>query len=296
MTSGLTLVHKPVGVTSFSLVQSFRGELARLGPVPPVCHGGTLDPFAEGLLLMLSGPMTRLMDELHRAPKEYVATVVWGRETENGDLHGTTTMAGDASRLAPEALDAALAPFRGWTDQVPPATSAKKIDGEPAYRKAHRGETFVLPSSRVYLHEARWLSHDLPHSSRLWMRVRGGYYVRSLVRDLGRTLGCGAHVSTLSRPSIGPWRDPGTAERPHLSGTSLLPWLPMRELSDADVGALRQETAITAGVLKPGAWNFPAGFPSVEDRVRGFHQGRFVALLSREEQTLRPLAQWRGSL
>jgi tRNA pseudouridine55 synthase len=296
MTSGLTLVHKPVGVTSFSLVQAFRDELAGRGPVPPVCHGGTLDPFAEGLLLLLSGPMTRLMDELHKAPKEYVATVVWGRETDTGDLHGTPTLQEDASTLTPSGLDAALAPFLGWTDQVPPATSAKKIGGEPAYKKAHRGETVVLPPSRVFLHEARWLSHDLPHASRLWMRVRGGFYVRSLARDLGRRLGCGAHVSALARPAIGPWPDPGPGERPHHAGTALLPWLPTRELNDAEVGALRQDAAIAPGVLRPGAWAFPRGFPSVDDRALGLHQGRFVGLLAREKDDLRPLALWRGSL
>ena len=296
MTSGLTLVHKPVGVTSFSLVQTFREELARLGRVPPVCHGGTLDPFAEGLLLLLSGPMTRLMDELHRAPKEYVATIVWGRETDTGDLHGKTTLEGDTSTLAPVPLDAALAPFLGWTDQVPPATSAKKLGGEPAYKKAHRGEEVVLPPSRVFLHEARWLSHDLPHHSRLWMRVRGGFYVRSLARDLGRALGCGAHVATLSRPSIGPWRDPGIETRPHLSGDDLLPWLPKRTLSDAEVGVIRQEQTIPTGALLPAGWRFPEGFAPVDDRVRGFHQGRFVALLARDSDALRPLSHWRGGL
>jgi tRNA pseudouridine55 synthase len=297
MTSGLTLVHKPVGVTSFSIVQAIREELAREGRrVPPVCHGGTLDPFAEGLLLILAGPMTRLMDELHRAPKEYIATIAWGRETDTGDLHGRTTLEGDASVLEPHGLDAMLAPFAGWTDQVPPATSAKKLGGEPAYKKAHRGEEVVLPPSRVFLHEARWLSHDLPRESRLWIRVRGGFYVRSLARDLGRDLGCGAHVRTLSRPAIGPWQDPGPDARPHLSADALLPWLPVRELSDAEVGALRREEEIPAGHLRPGAWPFPSGFPTVEDRARGFHPGRFVALLEREPQLLRPLAHWRGGL
>src|SRR5205085_314882 len=102
---------------------------------------------------------------------------------------------GDASAMMPQDLDAALAGFLGWRDQVPPATSAKKIGGEPAYKKAHRGEEVVLPPSRVYLHEARWLSHDLPGKSRLLLTCRGGYYVRALARDLGRRLGCGGHLS-----------------------------------------------------------------------------------------------------
>ena len=192
MTPGIHLLHKPVGVTSFSLVQP------ELGPVP-VCHGGTLDPFAEGLLLLLAGPLTRTMELLHALPKTYVAEVVWGAETDNGDAGGKVVFTGDASALTPARLDEALAPLLGWTEQVPPPTSAKKIDGEPAYRKVHRGETVTLPPSRVYLHSARWLSHALPRSSRLLLTCRGGYYVRSLARDVGRALGCGAHLSALKK-------------------------------------------------------------------------------------------------
>ena len=166
---------------------------------PRVCHGGTLDPFASGLLLILVEPATRLFDHLHAIPKVYEATVRWGIETDNGDPGGKVTFTGDASALNAAQLDAALATFVGWHDQIPHATSAKRIDGERAYLKAHRGETVVMPASRVYLHEARWLGHNLPGESRLRMIVRGGYYVRALVRDLGRMLGCGGHLSGLHR-------------------------------------------------------------------------------------------------
>ena len=246
LTPGIYLAHKPVGETSFSVVRAFMEELqaARPGKRVPVCHGGTLDPFAEGLLLLLVGQATRLMDLHHAIPKRYVAEVRWGTETDNGDLLGRVVHQGDASHLTPEALDAALAPFRGWHEQVPPATSAKKVDGEPAYKKAHRGEEVVLPPSRVYLHEARWLSHELPRSSRLELMCRGGFYVRSLARDLGRALGCGAHLSRLHRTAIGPWEDPGPGKRGELHGRELLPWCAIRELSDAELGDLRRERPI----------------------------------------------------
>src|SRR5207248_1409401 len=139
-----------------------------------MCHGGTLDPFAHGLLLMLVGPATRLFEHLHAIPKVYEATVRWGVETDNGDPMGRAVFTGDASQLTPQRLEEALATFVGWQDQTPHATSAKRIGGERAYVRAHRGETVVMPESRVYLHEARWLGHDLAHASRPRIGARGG--------------------------------------------------------------------------------------------------------------------------
>jgi len=295
---GIYLAHKPVGDTSFSRVRTFMAELqaARPGKRTPVCHGGTLDPFAEGLLLLLVGQATRLMDLIHPVPKRYVAEVIWGAETDNGDLLGRVVSQGSTAHLTPEALDEALARFRGWHDQVPPATSAKKLDGEPAYKKAHRGEEVVLPPSRVYLHEARWLSHELPRSSRLELTCRGGFYVRALARELGRALGCGAHLSRLHRTAIGPWEDPGPGQRVGLHGRQVLPWCAARELSDAEVGVLRAEQPIALGRLLPPDWPLPRGYPDPEAPVRGFHQGRLLALLRARGDALHGVMELRGGL
>src|SRR5438270_3184935 len=122
---GIYLLHKPVGATSFSLVQEFMDEVQRAGirrDKLPVCHGGALDPSAEGLLPLLAGRATRLMEQLHPIPKEYEAEVAWGRETDNGDLHGAAVLEGDARGLTPGTLDEALARFIGWREQVPPST------------------------------------------------------------------------------------------------------------------------------------------------------------------------------
>jgi tRNA pseudouridine55 synthase len=295
---GIYLAHKPVGDTSFSVVRGFMAELqaARPGKRTPVCHGGTLDPFAEGLLLLLVGQATRLMDLIHPVPKRYVAQVIWGTETDNGDLLGRVVHQGSTDHLSPEALDAALTRFLGWHDQVPPATSAKKIDGEPAYKKAHRGEEVVLPPSRVYLHRARWLSHELPRSSRLELTCRGGFYVRALARELGRALGCGAHLSRLHRTAIGPWEDPGPGQRVGLHGRQVLPWCATRELSDAEVGVLRGEQPIPTGRLLPPEWPLPPGFPDPEAPVRGFHQGRLLMLLRARDGQLQGEMELRGGL
>ncbi|MCE9668282.1 tRNA pseudouridine(55) synthase TruB [Myxococcus stipitatus] len=298
MTPGIYRVHKPVGPTSFSVVRSFLEETrATPGKRVPVCHGGTLDPFAEGLLLMLVGQATRLFELLHAVPKTYEADVVWGTEMDTGDLHGRPMFQGDVAGLTPERLDAALEPFLGWTEQVPPATSAKKVGGEPAYRKAHRGEVVELPPSRVYLHSARWLSHDLPRASRLRLVCRGGYYVRALARDLGRALGCGAHLSALRRTAIGPWEDPGQrGGRVGLHGRELLPWYASRPLTDQEVGALRREQSIPRAPSQPPDWRLPPGFPDPEPWVRGFHQGRLTFLLRERDGVLWSGQELRGGL
>ena len=288
MSPGIHLVHKPAGPTSFSVVRDWMAAAAAEHPgrPPRLCHGGTLDPFAHGLLLILVGPATRLFDHLHAVPKVYEATVRWGVETDNGDPLGKVTYSGDASGLMPQRLDQALEGFRGWHDQTPHLTSAKRVGGERAYEKAHRGETVVLPPSRVYLHDARWLGHDLPHQSRLQLTVRGGYYVRALVRDLGGLLACGAHLSTLRRIAIGPWADPGPGSSVALRGRDLLPWLPTRILTDQDVGELRGGRPIPAATLLPPEWPLPEGFPATDTSARGFHQGRFRFLLRPEGDRL----------
>jgi tRNA pseudouridine55 synthase len=298
MTPGIHLVHKPVGPTSFSLVRSAMESVKARLPQrrPRVCHGGTLDPFAHGLLLLLVGPATRLFDHLHDVPKVYEAAVRWGVETDNGDPGGRATFTGDASGLSPERLGHALGPFLGWQDQVPPATSAKRVGGERAYARAHRGEDVVLPPSRVYLHDAAWLSHDLPRESRLRIVARGGYYVRSLARDLGRALGCGAHLGSLHRTAIGPWNDPGPGGDVGLTGGDVLPWAPTRVLSDQEVGDLRRGRDVPAGDVRPPGWTVPPGFPQPRPPVRGFHLDRLAFLLRREGQTLRVLTPLPGGL
>jgi tRNA pseudouridine55 synthase len=307
MEPGLHLVHKPVGVTSFSLVQQAMARLEGRRPRVPVCHGGTLDPFAEGLMLLLVGQTTRLMDLFHTVPKVYVARIAWGVETDNGDLHGKPVAVGAPPEFLPpldrpvKALEpadtrAVLDRFLGWHPQVPPATSAKKIGGEPAYKKAHRGEAVVLPASQVFLHEARFLEHDLPRSSLLWMRCKGGFYVRSLARDLGRALGCGAHVQSLIRTEIGPWQSPEPGTERWIHGAELLPWLQLRALTDREFEAIRQGRPVSAEGVVEGGWSAPTSYPVPEGPVRAMHEGRLVALLERTEAGLHPIANLRGGL
>lgn len=295
--SGIFLVHKRVGESSFDVVRRFKHAAYEAGQKKwALGHGGTLDPFAEGLLLVLSGQATRLMELMHPLPKTYQAEVAWGRETDTCDHLGLSVLDGDALGLTPEELDVRLADFLGWRDQVPPATCAKKIDGESAYKKAHRGEEVVLPPSRVYLHEAAWVAHDLPRSSTLRITCRGGFYVRSLARDMGRLLGCGAHLQGLTRTAIGPWSDPGLDPEILLQGRALIPWCISRLLTDAEADHLAHGRAIPLGECLPATELLPEGFPHPGAPIRGLHEGRLVALLREEDGHLRTTANLRGGI
>ena len=295
--SGIHLVHKTVGQSSFDVIRGFKRRAFEAGQKKlALGHGGTLDPFAEGLLLVLAGQATRLMELLHPLPKTYVAELAWGVETDTCDLHGKPVAEADPPHLEPAALDAALASFLGWTEQIPPATSAKKIDGEAAYRKAHRGEEVVMKPCRVFLLSARWLAHDLPRSSTLELTCRGGFYVRSLARDLGRALGCGAHLAALRRTAIGPWMDPGAGQERLLTGVDLLPWCPSRVVSDEEADHLSHGRAIPVGDPEPAVWALPGGFPDPAAPLRATHGDRLVALLKPCEDGLRTFANLRGGL
>lgn len=280
---GVRLLHKPAGVTSHTLVRQVQAALEAVpGKAWKVCHAGALDPFATGLLPMLIGSATKLFERVHELPKTYEATVAFGAETDTGDAGGLVVRSGDAAALTAPTLEAALAPHLGWTKQVPPATSNKRVDGERAYVKAHRGEPVDLPPADVFLHQAAWVSHALPRSSVLRLTCRGGFYVRSLARDLGRALGCGAHLTALTRTQIGPWGDPGDGAVTALAGPDAVSWLPTLTLHDDEWGQLKADGDRVVSVRarpKGPAWKMPDGFPPPSPLFVATHLGRVVALL-----------------
>ena len=295
--SGLYLARKPAGPAAFSVVQQTNEALAAQGGRKwPVCHGGALDPFAQGLMLVLVGPATKLFPMLHAAPKTYVATVKWGVETDNGDLLGVSVATADAGALTPALLDSALAPMLGWTQQVPPLHSNKRVDGERAWVKVKRGDAFELPPSRVFLHSARWVSHALPGSSVLELVCRGGYYVRALARDMGRALGCRAHLTALDRTAIGPWACPPEGQRVHVAREGLLPWLPSRVLSDEEMGLLNRVSPLPPTQHRAPSWPFAPGFPPAPLQVRALHLGKLVALLEEVNGGWLPTLVLRGGV
>ncbi len=275
----VVLTAKEAGVSSFATVQALQARLlATPGKHLPVVHAGALDPFATGLLPVLVGSSARLFEWVHELPKTYRATVAWGRETDTLDAGGKVVREAPPPTDA-AALDAALATFLGWTQQVPPSTSNKRVDGERAWQKAHRGEEVHLPPSRVYLHSARWMSHELPNTSLLELTCRGGFYVRSLARDVAQALGTAAHLVALERTEVGPWYCPRAGHEEVLTGEAMFTWWPSRRLTDAEWGALRAGTAIPRGRADAADWAVPDGFPPPTYLTRAFHLGRWVAVL-----------------
>ena len=192
---GFLVIDKPAGLTSHSCVARVRRAygLRRVG------HGGTLDPAVTGVLPIALGPATRLLPYLSGA-KVYRGQIQLGLRTSSDDLEGEVLSRTPIPALDLPALEAALAPFRGRIQQVPPQVSAVHVQGERAYARARRGESSPLAPRTVTIEALDLLGWD-PADGRLELAVRcsAGTYIRALARDLGETLGCGAALASLRR-------------------------------------------------------------------------------------------------
>jgi tRNA pseudouridine55 synthase len=189
---GVLLIDKPQGMTSHDVVAAVRRALGgvRTG------HAGTLDPFATGLLLVLVGRATKSQRQLMELPKRYETLAQLGALSSTGDTEGEITRTG---RIPPDPPQLPTGEVR----QRPPAYSAVKIEGERAYRRARRGEV-VTPAPRpVEIRELEIVEAAVP-DLRFRATVSAGTYVRSLARDIGAKLGCGAHLTALRRTAVGP--------------------------------------------------------------------------------------------
>jgi len=173
-----------------------------------VGHAGTLDPPATGLLVVLVGRATRLARFVSLMPKRYAGTIRLGSETSTDDAAGEIVGEPDDSwqaRLPPE-IDAALRNVQTQTEQLPPAVSAKKVDGVRAYRVARRGETPALKPARVVIERLRCEWYDRKTGEiHVDVVCSSGTYVRAIARDVGRELGSKAHLSSLRRTETGSW-------------------------------------------------------------------------------------------
>ncbi len=294
--SGLLLVDKPAGPTSHDIVLRARRALG----VRRIGHTGTLDPFAEGLLLLAVGSVTRLVEYFHVLPKTYEAELELGVETDTLDPTGEVTRRSDVWReLDQREIEDSLAALRGELRQVPPAYSAKKVGGERAYDAARSGRAVELEPVTVHVHELRPLEISPPRV-RLRMRVSTGTYVRAIARDLGALLGCGAHLTSLRRTAIGPFEVaealPGAKLRegcelaaPHwLNPARAVEWLQGRELAREELEFVRTGRRVPCG-------NIEAGSVGPEDEARDVNlpvallsEGRLVGVAERTGDELQP--------
>ncbi len=191
-------------MTSHDVVQLVR----RIYGEKSIGHLGTLDPFATGLLVLLIGRSTRLATFIDTEPKAYAATIRFGAETDTDDCSGSVVRDGPPPDRP--AIDAAIAELSGRIDQVPPAYSAKSVDGVRAYDAARRGDPIDLPAIPVDVHQ--WIVTDDRQSELdVIITCGSGTYIRALARDLGRLTGSAAHLSALRRLRTGPF-DVGDAK------------------------------------------------------------------------------------
>jgi tRNA pseudouridine55 synthase len=199
--SGVLNVDKPAGMTSHDVVNRVR----RLAGQRRVGHAGTLDPMATGVLVVCLGQATRLAEYLTRHDKGYRATVRLGQTTDTYDAEGQIT--GEFCGKLPDrdTIESHLGRFRGEIEQVPPVYSAIKMDGQPLYRRARRGESITPASRHVVIHRLDLMAWDAPALT-LEIDCSAGAYIRSLAHDLGAALGCGAHLSALTRLRSGQFR------------------------------------------------------------------------------------------
>jgi tRNA pseudouridine55 synthase len=199
--AGLVLVDKPVGPTSFRMVQQVR----RAMQIKKVGHTGTLDPFASGLLIICIGrPATRLIPRLMNGDKVYEAELQLGVETDTLDREGRVVAEHHVPELDITTVRSCLARFQGELLQAPPAFSAVKHEGKPLYHYARKGVVIEKPARTVRVHELVCTSLG---TDTIGIRVRcsKGTYIRTLAADIGRALGCGAHLTTLRRLENGPF-------------------------------------------------------------------------------------------
>lgn len=198
---GIFNINKPAGITSRKVVD----RISKLVRPAKAGHAGTLDPLATGVLVVCVGPATRLVPFIQDRPKTYRARFLLGRTSNTDDVDGEVTpSAVSGEDVTRERIESLLPRFVGTIQQVPPQYSAVHVKGQRAYKRARRGEAVDLPARTVEVYRLELLSFDFPEVE-LEIECGSGTYVRSIGRDLGERLGCGAVMSGLVRSRIGPF-------------------------------------------------------------------------------------------
>ncbi|MEJ2170291.1 MAG: tRNA pseudouridine(55) synthase TruB [Desulfobacterales bacterium] len=192
--NGILVIDKPPNITSARVVASVKKSLnaARVG------HAGTLDPFAEGVLICCVNQATRLAGFLMHGPKRYVAVLKLGEETDTQDFTGTVVVGSNPAGLCRQTIEDVFKSFEGTLEQLPPVYSALKHKGVPLYRLARRGQPVQKPPRRVHIYDLILRQIDLPFI-RFEVVCSAGTYIRTLGADIGRALGCGGHLHALKR-------------------------------------------------------------------------------------------------
>jgi tRNA pseudouridine55 synthase len=201
MEDQIILIDKPAGISSFGVVAKVRGYLkAKYGHKIKVGHTGTLDPFATGLLILLTGKMTKKSNEFLKKDKVYEATLKLGYTSTTGDPEGEITKTSDHVPTANN-IQTIISSLIGEIDQKVPTFSAVKINGERAYKLARKGVDFETPTRKVTTYSIEILNYNYPELT-IRCHVSSGTYVRTLAEDIGKKLGTDAYLVALRRLQI----------------------------------------------------------------------------------------------
>lgn len=197
-------VDKPLEWTSFNVVKRLRSVMLRRMGIKKmkVGHAGTLDPLATGVMIVCTGKATKLIDSLQAGVKEYVATIALGATTPSYDLETSIDATYPTDHITRELVEQTLSKFIGAIEQVPPAFSACKVDGQRAYKMARRGEEVELKAKTLVIDEIELLGYS-PTEITVRVVCSKGTYIRALARDIGLALGSGGHLTALRRTRVG---------------------------------------------------------------------------------------------
>ncbi|MBC8116130.1 MAG: tRNA pseudouridine(55) synthase TruB, partial [Candidatus Saccharimonas sp.] len=251
---GLLNVDKPMGMTSRQVVD----HVQKLVRPDKAGHAGTLDPLATGVLIVCVGTATRLITRIQQGRKRYVGRFLLGKHSDTDDTDGEVIDGGDWSGVTRQSLEQTLPGFLGSIQQTPPRISAVKVAGHRAYKLARRGEVVELQPRPVEVFSLQ-ISRFEPPEFELEIECGSGTYVRSIGRDMGERLGCGAVMSALRRTAIGRFAVADAVPLGSLNATSLLDVLmapqaavaelPRRGLDSAEVVRVRQGRPIPWGFI-----------------------------------------------
>ena len=292
---GWLILDKPVGITSTQAVNIVK----RVLDAQKAGHAGTLDPLATGILPIALGEATKTVPYVMDGRKTYRFTLKFGEARSTDDAEGEVTQTSD-KRPTTDEIRAALPAFTGEIDQVPPAFSAIKVQGERAYDLARAGEIVELSARKVAIHALTLLAHPGPDEASFEAMSGKGAYMRSLGRDLAMKLGTCGHIASLRRTAVGPFSEAAAISLASLQALGHSPaafehLLPLETALD-DIPALAL-TATEAIRLRSGQ---PVGLLHRQDRdrlyelapggmVRAMAEGRLVALTRFEAGELVPV-------
>ncbi|HEY2707429.1 MAG TPA: tRNA pseudouridine(55) synthase TruB [Caulobacteraceae bacterium] len=262
--SGWVCLDKPLDLTSTQAV----GRVRRAFGAQKAGHAGTLDPLASGILPIALGEATKTVPFLMDSEKAYRFTIEWGRTTTGYDREGETTATSDVRPTRAE-VEAALPAFVGEIQQIPPAYSAVKVDGERAYDLARGGVEVTLEPRPVTIHSAEVIAQPDADHVEIALRCGKGAYVRAVVRDLADALGACGHVSALRRTSVG--------------GLDETRAITLETLEDLCNRGARQEALLP---VETALDDIPALALTTEDAFR-LTQGRSIVLLPRQAEALK---------